>query len=78
MVRAVLMDVLFQHDPDSPTSATVEPARMRNESWLSAGSLVPRLSNSIERSRTWIRSANVLSSCSSAAGHAEPRGGART
>ena len=48
-------------DPDSPTSATVEPARMRNEIPFSAGTIVPRLSNSTERSSTSIRSANHLS-----------------
>ena len=37
-------------EPDSPTSATVEPGRIRNEIRFSAGTIVPRLSNSIERS----------------------------
>ena len=37
-------------DPDSPTRATVEPGRMLNEIPLSAGTMVPRLSNSTERS----------------------------
>jgi hypothetical protein len=49
-------------DPDSPTSATVEPARTRNEIRSSAGTIVPRLSNAIDRSRTVIRSDNRFSS----------------
>ncbi len=44
-------------DPDSPTSATVVPVGMPNEIRSSAGTIVPRLSNSMERSRTSIRSA---------------------
>ena len=58
-------------EPDSPTSATVLPGRMRNEIRSSAGTIVPRLSNSMERSRTSIRSANPLSSCRKTARHRE-------
>ena len=37
-------------EPDSPTSATVVPGRMRNEMRSSTGTLMPRMSNSRERS----------------------------
>ena len=39
-------------EPDSPTSATVEPSRTRNDKRSSTGARVPRTSNSSDRSLT--------------------------
>ena len=43
-------------EPDSPTSATVVPGRMRNDTRSSTGMRMPRKSNSRDRSLTVTRS----------------------
>ena len=44
-------------EPDSPTSASVEPGAMLKDMRSSAGTIVPRLSKSIDRS--WTSSSGV-------------------
>ena len=54
-IRIIACAVIDLPDPDSPTSASVAPGAMAKETRSSARTFMPRLSNSIDRSRTSTR-----------------------
>ena len=54
-VKVIACAVIDLPDPDSPTSASVAPGAMAKETRSSARTFMPRMSNSIDRSRTSTR-----------------------